>query len=230
MASHAMQAPAGTLVVAAPVVSALKQFLADQPTSEGAAWQALASAWGAVVPEGADACTALARKGLRCYRNRRAGVNLVRQMDRPALLALFVSDTTDVAVSAVLRQLDGDMAVLEGAGRTLRVPVAELAQVWRGDITTLWRAPPGMPDKGEITDTPAGAQWLDQQLAAKAAGGAGAGVGVRGRPVTPAMRQSRIQRFQLAQGVTTDGRAGPLTLMLLNRIVGVSEPRLRTGA
>ena len=231
-ASPAMQAPVGALVVAAPMAPALHQFLLDQPASDGSAWQGLASAWGAVVPEGADACTALARKGLRCYRNRRAGLNLVRQMDRPALLALFVSDTNDVAVSAVLRQLDGDVAVLEGAGRTLRVPVAELAQVWRGDITTLWRSPPGMPDKGEITDTPAGARWLDQQLAAKAAGGVGAGVDVdlKARPVTPAMRQSHIQRFQLAQGVTTDGRAGPLTLMLLNRIVGVSEPRLRTGA
>ena len=41
--------------------------------------------------------------------------------------------------------------------------------------------------------------------------------------------QARIQRFQLAQGVTPDGRAGPLTLMLLNRVNGVSEPRLRTG-
>ena len=47
--------------------------------------------------------------------------------------------------------------------------------------------------------------------------------------MTPALRQSRIHRFQLAQGVTPDGRAGPLTLMLLNRAIGVSEPRLRTG-
>ena len=47
--------------------------------------------------------------------------------------------------------------------------------------------------------------------------------------ITPAQRQARIQRFQLAQGVTPDGRAGPLTLMLLNRVNGVSEPRLRTG-
>ena len=32
------------------------------------------------------------------------------------------------------------------------------------------------------------------------------------------------------KGVTPDGRAGPLTLMLLNRAAGVKEPRLRTGA
>ncbi len=216
--------------VTRPVLN-LSQFLAAQPSGEGAAWKTLASAWGATVPEGADACSVLLREDLRCYRNRRAGLNLVRQIDRPVLLALFASDETDVSVSAVLRQLDGDVAVLEGGGQTVRVPVTALAQVWRGDITTLWRAPAGMPDKGEITDTAAGVAWLDKQLATAAAGGKdGAGAAVGGRPLTTAARQSRIQRFQLAQGVTPDGRAGPLTLMLLNRVVGVNEPRLRNGA
>ena len=55
----------------------------------------------------------------------------------------------------------------------------------------------------------------------------GRGSGPGSKPVTPAQRQSRIHRFQLAQGVTPDGRAGPLTLMLLNRATGVNEPRLR---
>lgn len=216
--------------VAVPVaMSDLQQFVAALPASDNAAWQTLASAWGASVADGADACAALPREGLRCYRSRRAGLNLVRQIDRPVLLTLFPSEEGDVAVSAVLRRLDGDMATLEGAGRTVRVPVAELAQVWRGDMATLWRTPPDMPDKGELAETPAGAAWLDQQLATAAAGGSRVGAPAAGRAATPAQRQARIQRFQLAQGVTPDGRAGPLTLMLLNRVNGVSEPRLRTG-
>ncbi len=216
--------------VAAPVaMSDLQQFVAALPASDNAAWQALASAWGASVADGADACATLPRDGLRCYRNRRAGLNLVRQIDRPVLLTLFPSEEGDVAVSAVLRRLDGDMATLEGAGRAVRVPVAELAQVWRGDMTTLWRTPPDMPDKGDLAETAAGAAWLDQQLATTAAGGSRVGAPAAGRTTTPAQRQARIQRFQLAQGVTPDGRAGPLTLMLLNRVNGVSEPRLRTG-
>lgn len=216
--------------VAAPVaMSDLQQFVAALPASDNAAWQALASAWGASVADGADACATLPRDGLRCYRNRRAGLNLVRQIDRPVLLTLFPSEEGDVAVSAVLRRLDGDMATLEGAGRAVRVPVAELAQVWRGDMTTLWRTPPDMPDKGDLAETAAGAAWLDQQLATAAAGDSRVGAPAAGRTTTPAQRQARIQRFQLAQGVTPDGRAGPLTLMLLNRVNGVSEPRLRTG-
>ena len=227
----ASAAAASAPVAAAPAVpassaapsSALDQFMQAQPATDAPAWQALASAWEAALPAGADACTTLPREGLRCYRNRRAGLNLVRQIDRPVLLALYPSEEAEAPVSVLLRGLDGDNATLEGGGRSLRVPVAELAQVWRGEIATLWRAPVGMPDRGEITDSPAGAAWLDQRLASKAAGGSGPG----SKPVTPAQRQSRIHRFQLAQGVTPDGRAGPLTLMLLNRATGVNEPRLR---
>jgi len=220
-ATAAASSPAAS--AAAPEASALAQFLQAQPPGDAAAWQALASAWGVALPAGADACAALPREGLRCYRNRRAGLNLVRQIDRPVLLALYPGDDgADAPASVVLSGLDAGTATLEGGGRTLRVPVAELARVWRGDIATLWRAPAEMPERGDIADTPAGAAWLDRQLAA-----AGGGTGAGSRPATPAQRQSRIHRFQLAQGVTPDGLAGPLTLMLLNRATGVNEPRLR---
>ncbi|KQO26198.1 peptidoglycan-binding protein [Acidovorax sp. Leaf76] len=224
-AASPARSAAGAGAAAVPA-SALEQFVQAQPASDAGAWQALALAWGVTLPAGADACATLPRDGLRCYRNRRAGLNLVRQIDRPVLLALYASEDAEAPVSVVLRGLDNDTATLEGAGRTLQVPVAELAQAWRGDIATLWRTPEGMPERGDIAESPAGAAWLDQRLASKAAGGTGA---APAKAMTPALRQSRIHRFQLAQGVTPDGRAGPLTLMLLNRATGVNEPRLRNG-
>jgi general secretion pathway protein A len=222
-ASAASPATAESVATAAPTLApALQQFLAAQSAGDAPAWKSLASAWGVTLAEGTDACATLPRDGLRCYRNRRAGLNLVRQIDRPVMLTLFPSEDADESVSAVLRSLDGDTATLQGNGQTLQVPVAALAQVWRGDMATLWRTPPGMPERGEIVDSPDGAAWLDKHLASSAAGG----TGPSSRPMTPALRQSRIHRFQLAQGVTPDGRAGPLTLMLLNRATGVNEPRL----
>ncbi|MFY3384729.1 ExeA family protein [Paracidovorax sp. MALMAid1276] len=216
-------ASAGEAAAAPALSPAFQQFLAAQAAGDALAWKALATAWGAPLADGADACATLPREGLRCYRNRRAGLNLVRQIDRPVLLSLYPSEDAEEPVPAVLRGLGADTATLEGSGRTLQVPLQELALVWRGDMATLWRTPPGMPDRGELADSPAGAAWLDKQLATKAAGGNGP----TARPMTPALRQSRIHRFQLAQGVTPDGRAGPLTLMLLNRATGVSEPRLQ---
>ena len=191
---------------AAPVaMSDLRQFVAALPASDTAALAGAGLDLGASVADGADACAALPRDGLRCYRNRRAGLNRVRQIDRPVLLTLFPSEEGDVAVAAVLRRLDGDMATLEGAGRTVRVPVAELAQVWRGDMATLWRTPPDMPDKGDWRRPPPAAAWLDQQLATAAAGGRA--LAHRQRPCDhtgPA--PARIQRFQLAR--VTPGRPG----------------------
>jgi general secretion pathway protein A len=35
-----------------------------------------------------------------------------------------------------------------------------------------------------------------------------------------------VAAFQVVQGLPADGRAGPLTLMQLNRVAGVDEPRL----
>ena len=38
-----------------------------------------------------------------------------------------------------------------------------------------------------------------------------------------------IAGFQLAHGLKPDGKAGPMTLMQLNPLIGVEEPRLETG-
>lgn len=203
----------------------LAQFLAAQADGGAAAWRVLARAWQADLPaDAADPCAALAPEGLRCYRSRRASLNLLRQIDRPVLLTLQPPDGS-AAVAAVLRQLEGETAALEGAdGMRLQVPVAELAPLWRGEIATLWKAPANLPAGGDISATAAGAAWLDRQLALAGAGPAAA------RGVTPAARRARIHQFQLGRGLTPDGQAGPLTLMLLNRAAGVQEPRLHRGA
>ena len=238
----AASAPA-TASSAAPSADALAPFLAAQPVDDAAAWQKLAAAWGAV-PTGregsaADACSAwLPPAGLRCWRTPRASLSLVRQLDRPVLLTLYPGGDA-APVAAVLRGLQGDVATLQGAqGRSVRLPVSALAQVWRGELATLWRVPPGLAGRidkgdtaelGDVATQPAGAAWLDQQLpAAEDTPAAGAPGAARGAAL--AERRARIHRFQLAQGLTPDGRAGPLTLMQLNRAAGVEEPRLRTGA
>ena len=39
--------------------------------------------------------------------------------------------------------------------------------------------------------------------------------------------RSRLNAFQVAQGLKPDGLAGPLTLMQINRATGVDEPQLQ---
>ena len=48
------------------------------------------------------------------------------------------------------------------------------------------------------------------------------------QPPGDAALKSKVQSFQVAQGLKPDGLAGPITLMQLNRATGVDEPRLQT--
>lgn len=187
------------LSLAAPVTD-LSDVLAQLPASEDAALRLLAPAWGVRVPENAAVCTTTARQDLPCFRTRGAGLDLLRQLDRPAVLVLNLAGRT---AYAVLRSLDSANATLEIDGKPRHVAISALAVGWRGDLITFWRDPDTTPDA------------TDARLA-------------RVLPGLPAglSRSERIARFQVAQGLPPDGRAGPLTAMRLNRASGLDEPRL----
>lgn len=230
-APAARSAPALAQASAQP--AALAQWLAAQPAAaagEAAGWSLLAQAWEAPLAagQGAEACASLASQGLRCFRTRRASLALLRLIDRPVLLTLQAPDSGRERVLA-LHTLDGDRATLIGAdGQRWTLPLAELAPLWHGDIATLWRAAPELPASGDITASRAGAAWLDQRLAQAGPGGTDrANNANNAKRTDSAARRARIHQFQLAQGLTPDGQAGPLTLMLLNRATGVPEPRLQ---
>ena len=174
---------------------------------EGAALRLLAGRWG-FAASGIDTCAALGKDNVACYRAR-GGVTTIRQLDRPSVLHLV--DAQGRPTYAVLVGLRGDAATVAAAGTRREVALADLARAWRGEFTTLWHTPPGWRDGATgVVDR----AWLAQQLAA-------AGV-----PASGATLQERLVEFQLAQGLTPDGVAGPLTLMKLNRANGVAEPRL----
>jgi len=122
----------------------------------------------------------------------------------------------------MLAGLSNDAATLVIDGAPRSVPLLALADYWRGEFATFWRAPPDYA--GAVVDRRAGrmADWLALQLAA-----------TRGdsRPVgaqfDDAALKGWIHTFQLTQGLPSDGVAGPVTLMQLNRAIGIDEPRLR---
>ncbi|MBP8138443.1 MAG: AAA family ATPase [Alicycliphilus sp.] len=207
----------------------LAQFLSAQMDAQApGGWPLLAQAWQASAPApGADPCAELATEGLRCWRHRRASLNLLRLLDRPVLLTLQAVDagTGEPPAMVLLRRLEGEKATLAGPnGALLQVAVAELAPLWRGEVVTLWKAPANLPPGNDVAATAAGAAWLDRQLTL-------AGIADTGRRGTTKaeQRRERLHQFQLGQGLTPDGRAGPLTLMMLNRAAGVQEPSLRAG-
>jgi general secretion pathway protein A len=200
----------------------LRKGFASLVGAEKDAWQALARAWN-IAPGTGDPCAAAERQQVRCYRTALATLTLIRQLDRPGVLTL--RDAAHRPAYVMISGLSADSATLDIGGVPQTVPLVVLADYWRGEFATFWRAPPDYA--GAIVDSRAGpsAQWLAQHLAT-----ALGDTGPVGQRLDDAKLRNWIHRFQLAQGLPSDGSAGPVTLMQLNRASGVDEPRLQKAS
>ncbi len=172
------------------------------------AWRELALRWNVAIGEG-PACVAAAQAQLACYRSAGGGLAALRQLARPALLTLQAADGTPRY--ALLTGLGADDATLAVGPQSFVLSLPALAHVWRGDFATFWHVPPGWHDGA--APGPALRDWIEARL--RSAGQPG-----------PAPLHDRVWAFQLAQGLSPDGVPGPMTLMRLNRVAGVAEPRL----
>ena len=197
-------------------------MLARAHPSEAAAWRELAALGSLALDEG-EPCDAAVRQQAACWRSN-LGLAALRALGRPGVLTLYPPPAGSGAgtgaaagaqagaapVHVLLVGLADDQATLRLDGRDRAVPLTVLAGLWRGDFATLWRTPPGYRE-GVGDPAAALAAWLDERLPEPA-----------GAPLS-----SRVQAFQVAQGLKPDGRAGPMTLMQIQRVHGADEPRLR---
>jgi general secretion pathway protein A len=194
------------------------QALFETPLrDEQQAWRELAGLWQLELGDG-DPCLAAQRSGVHCHR---ASFSLatIRQLNRPGILTL--QDQDGRTGYALITGLGPQEAILRAGAGPQKLPLSALAERWRGEFATLWHAPPNYDNK--VVDGGGGpvAAWLSEQLRALQGGPQ------PGSASAPEVAlRSRIYAFQLAQGLTPDGLAGPVTFMQLNRATGVDEPRL----
>jgi general secretion pathway protein A len=201
----------------APSAAAVKTGIGSPTRVEDDAWRALGAAWKADLA-GSDPCAAARQHELQCFR-RSADLTVIRQLDRPGIVTLH--DESDKPAYALLTGLGERHAVLRMGDVSQRISLVSLAKIWRGEYATLWRVPPGFTNRVDKGQKGALVDWLATGLA-KAGGEA--------PPASPAVfdnrLQARVAAFQLAQGLKPDGLPGPTTLMQLNRVAGVDEPKL----
>ncbi|HOB94424.1 MAG TPA: AAA family ATPase [Aquabacterium sp.] len=226
-AASAVAAPA-----AAPAFDAGRDWSA-LAGDESAALRELAGAWGVALPTGGG-CGQAPVLGLACWRHRAGSLPLLRQLDRPVVLAL--ADGAGRTAHARLVALGTAHAVLASGTRRWTLPTAELAALWRGELLTLWRLPervdPALAGAsaglGPGASGPAVAalqRALDRVAPRPAA--ADAVPGVAGLAVDyDAGLRGRVAAFQLSVGLNPDGLTGPTTLMQLMRALADDEPRL----
>jgi general secretion pathway protein A len=142
---------------------------------------------------------------------------------------LTLHDANNRVAYVLLTGLSSKTATVRIGGVSQTVSLVSLTEMWRGDFWTFWRAPPGYLSRS--TDAEASA-WIATQLASiERTTQSGARTtdteSTAAAPSDTALK-SKIHAFQLAHGLNPDGRAGPITLMQLNRAAGVDEPRLQT--
>ena len=207
--------PASAVVPPPPPSDSPAALLAAAYTDEALAWRELALRWNVAIGEG-EPCVVAAQAQLACFRSASGGFQLARQLARPALLVLRGSGGPKV--HALLVALDDSRATLQVGRERVELTPQALAGAWRGEIATFWRTPPGWR-VGRDGELPAETRaWVEPQLGPLASNAA---PNAAARPL-----RERVLAYQLLQGLPPDGRAGPLTLMHINRTAGVDEPRL----
>ncbi len=205
---------------AAPLVDTL-QWPAAEPRarSEQLAYAALFRAWGADY-EWADACRQAQSLGLRC-RSARAGLEELRQLNRPAVLVMHDDHGP---FQAALIALDDKSATFVIGAETTTVALGALAAQWAGQYTLFWRLPQDARETIRAGERGPAVQWLIGQLALAR----GQVADTSKAPVFDYAVEGQVKEFQLAQGLIPDGMVGPQTVVRLAGVGDRSAPDLQS--
>ena len=190
----------------------------QRPRSRELAYTALFRAWNLDYP-GGDACREAALAGMRC-RTARAGLDELRHLNRPAVLAMRNSRGQEF--HAALTGLDANTATLALGPETRTVTLDTLAEQWSGHYTLLWRMSPDARENIRPGERGPAVAWLGRQLAQAQ----GRAADANGDPVFDEAMVRHVKQFQLSEGLIPDGAAGTQTLMRLSGMADQAAPRL----
>ncbi|TXT40845.1 MAG: proteinral secretion pathway protein A [Comamonadaceae bacterium] len=193
------------------------------PQNLPSAWRELASVWALPALSG-EPCEAVAQQQLLCHQVSKLTLVQLRQLGRPGILTL--QQGTNPPVYGVLLGLSDATATLRVDGKPVTLGLMALSQLWQGDFATYWKPPSGFtPILKNGASGPVIRQLTDQLNQ------------VEGRPLSDlassdpvldaALRQ-RVAAFQQVSGLKPDGLPGALTFMQLERVLGLTQPRLQT--
>ena len=200
-------------------------MLAGDMTRLGPAFEVLFGLWGLEFDGPiTNGCGMATSAGYACLTQRGSWSSL-RQLDRPAILA--ITDNRGRKHHVVLEALQGDTAQLSIAGVSVTHPFMAVAELWFGDYTMLWRPPNGEAVRLGRGSRGANVVWLRESLAA-------IDDRYRAEPldsrVYDAELEQRVTEFQRDHRLMVDGLAGQQTQVIINSLLGSDEtPRLTTS-
>ncbi len=154
-------------------------------------------------------CDPEATGPLRCERVSVGSWQALRAYNRPAVLTLITASRQQRHV--VVTGLDEAHARVSIGGETVRTPLADLGRQWTGEALFYWHADPHYRGPVSLGDSGAVVEWVAGRFA------------TLDQQDTPLAQQrfnralqQRVELFQRAHGLRSDGVVGLRTLLKLN--------------
>jgi len=178
--------------------------------------------WGVETDEGsAYDCATLGSYGLSCLQQR-GSWNLLRQLDRPAILTL-VDSSGNSYESVVTALSDSEVEFTINGGKKV-YPLADVSELWFGRYLIVWRPPNGSAGAIAPGMRNINVLWLRESLAALAnetLPGSG------DRRYFDTALEVQLRDFQRRHRLQIDGLAGQRTQILINSMLAHDgTPRL----
>ncbi|MBD1575207.1 AAA family ATPase [Vibrio sp. S11_S32] len=179
------------------------------------AMQSLFSLWGYQVDSSDANCDQAVRADLYCYQSK-GSLNDLAVINRPAMLTLQANYRT---YFAILYRVNKSQSELLLADKRVRVPNQWLAKNWNGEYQLLWHSK--MADQTlKINDRGSNVTQLNNELSQVL------GDSLSQTSVFDQRVKSKVEAFQMWQGINVDGIAGKKTLMLLDSYSNTNAPQL----
>ncbi|MBD1572723.1 AAA family ATPase [Vibrio sp. S17_S38] len=179
------------------------------------AMQTLFGLWGYQVEAKEANCRQAPRADLYCYQGT-GNLNQLAVINRPTMLTLQANYQT---YFAILYRVNESSSQLLLADKRIEVPNEWLKKHWNGEYQLLWHSK--MADQVlKINDTGEYVSQLNKELS-QALGGALLDTTIFNQDM-----KSKVEAFQMWQGINVDGIAGKETLMLLDSYTNLDAPRL----
>lgn len=215
---------AETEAIDAPVAPGLETVLLQNQSLTGtnAAMRTLFAQWGLEYdPTQQNACAQAEEQGLNCV-FQRGTWNVVRQLDRPAILNL--TDTAGYEHQVVLTRIGEHSATLAIGELVSEFSQESISDLWYGEYLLLWRPPNGRSTALQAGMRDDSVLWLREGLAKFDPALATTSDDPR---FFDAQLTASLKDFQRRNRLKVDGLAGQQTQIILNSGLGLENtPRL----
>jgi len=191
----------------------LRAAIARDVETDLSAWTQLLARWqvnsGDISVRDAAHCPNLIAPGVGCLRGSGTIEQLAR-FDRPLILLLHDGNAH---AEALLQDVDAQHVRLTLGGESRVLNKADLAHVWNGEFSAVWRVPADVPATLRQGDAGPGVAWIKARLARMDGKAADAGPAY-----FDAALEERVRKLQTAYGIKPDGVVGPETLFALSAL------------